>query len=615
VTNAPSFTIESRFPFRGRNTTWSWTDNISKIRRSHTAKAGVYIEQTSRPASRASQFNGAFNFGRSANANFDSNYAYSNALLGSVTSYTEADAHPYAHGGFRNIEWFAQDNWRVGRRFTLDAGVRFYRIVPTWSAGDELAYFALEDYRKTDAPRLIVPYRATPSSPRVGLNPVTGQVVSEVLIGTFVPGSGNVYNGMRLRRDSVMTTPPVQAAPRFGFAWDLFGDGKTALRGGFGIYPDRFSDDQVLQLVEQPPLVNIFTAFNTTIEALLSTPLSQSPSDVISIQTHYKPPTVYNWSFGVQRDIGFKTSLDVAYVGSVARHLLQRRQLNAFPYGTNFQGQVIDPTVGDIPLPPNFLRPIRGYGNIGYVEFASSSNYHSMQTRVNRRFSRRLTFGASWTWSKAMDLVDGHNDYVNPFVDFRMRNYGKGGNDRTHNFVFNYVYHLPNSKHRILSGWEVSGISSFISGRPLGLSYSFIQNIDVTGTSGVAGVDSRVILTGNPNLPKSERTIYRHFRTEVVRPPERANFGLGNAPKDPIRGPGINNWDVSIFKNTQLGKDAARRLQFRFEMYNAFNHAQFDGVDAAARFDASDNQVNGRFGQYTSARDARRIQLSLKFYF
>jgi hypothetical protein len=626
VTNAPKFNIEARFPFRGRNTTWNVSDNLSKVWRTHTLKAGFYLDRTRRDAARASEFNGTISFNRSANANFDTNFAFSNAVLGSITSYTEADAHPHAYSRFRNIEWFVQDNWRVNRRLTFDVGVRFYSIVPTWVSGQKLAYFALEDYRPEKAPLLILPYRATPTSARVGFNPVTKEFVSEALIGTFVPGSGDMNNGMRVRDESIMQTPNIHVAPRIGFAWDPRGDGKTAVRGGFGIYPDRFSDDQILQMVEQPPLINTFAAYNTTIRSLLSTTLTQSPADVLSIQTKFRSPTSYNWSFGVQRDVGFKTSLDVAYVGNVGRHLLQRRQLNAFPYGTNFQGSAYDPSAPDIPLPANFLRPIRGYGDIGYIEFASSSNYHSMQTRVSRRFSRTFTFGSSWTWSKAMDLVDvntGNLAYVNPFLDYRMRNYGKAGFDRTHNFSLNYMYRLPRfSRHwnnafsrKAFDGWEASGVTRFLSGAPLGLNYSFVQSTDVTGTGGVAGVDSRVVLSGNPNLPKSERSVDRHFRTEVVSAPLKADFGIGNASKDPIRGPGINNFDISIFKNTYLTEDGKHRLQFRLEMYNAFNHTQFNAVDTTARFDAQGNNINGRFGQYTAARDARRIQAGLKYIF
>jgi hypothetical protein len=623
VTNAPNLTIETRFPFRGRNTNWNFSDNVSQVRGAHTLKVGFYVEQTSRDAARASQFNGLINFGKSSTANYDTNYAFSNAILGSITSYTEADSHPFAAGRFRNVEWFAQDNWRVSRHLTIDTGIRFYQIVPTWVAGQQLAYFSLAAYNPADAPLLILPYRATPSAARVGYNPLTRQTVSEALIGTFVPGSGNVYNGMVIRNGSIMATPRISAAPRIGFAWDPFGNGKTAVRSGFGIYPDRFNDDQVLQMVEEPPLINTFAAYNTTIPSLLSTTLTQSPANVLGIQTRFQSPASYNWSFGLQRDLGLKTSVDVAYVGNVGRHLLQRRQMNAFPYGTNFQGSAYDPSAPDIPLPANFLRPIRGYGDIGYLEFASTSNYHSMQTRVDRRFSRFFTFGMAWTWSKAMDLVDSANSYVNPFLDYRMRNYGKAGFDRTHNFSLNYVYRLPQfSRHwnnrfsrKAFDGWELSGITRFQSGAPLGFTYTTVAGTDLTGTSGVAGVDTRVNLIGNPNLARGDRTIYRAFNTSVVKPPDRSNFGIGNAPKDPIRGPGINNWDISLFKNTALTSDGKHRLQFRFEAYNALNHTQFSAEDTAARFDTQGNNVNGRFGQYTAARDARRVQLGLKYLF
>ncbi|HEY2932900.1 MAG TPA: carboxypeptidase regulatory-like domain-containing protein [Acidobacteriota bacterium] len=623
VQNAPQLDIEQRFPFFGTNNIWNWSDNLSKIYGAHNLKVGTYIEWTTRNAARSSRFNGTFDFGRNVNNPFDTNYAFSNALLGYVNSYTESDKHPNAHARYWNVEWFAQDNWKLNRHLTLDVGARFYMIQPTYSAADDLAIFDLQSFNPAKAPRLIEPYRATPSSTRQGRNPVTGELLPEIKIGTFAPGTGDIYNGMKIFHEKVMKTPPIQVAPRVGFAWDIHGDGKTAVRGGIGIFPDRYNDDQILQLVEQPPLVNTPTANYTTIKDLLSTSLSLSPASVFAIQRDYDPPTSYNWSVGVQRDLGFKTVLDVAYVGSVARHLLQRRNLNALTYGTNFLQSSIDPTLtGNRPLPANFLRPFKGYGDINYIEFATSSNYHSMQMQVQRRFSENFMFGFTWTWSKVLDFVDGNNNNVNPFVDFRTRHYGRAGFDRLHNVVINYVYKVPglspywsNPLTRwVTDGWEISGITSFVSGQPLGIGYSFVQAVDITGATGVAD-STRVNLVADPNLPKSERTRLRHFRTEAVRPPDAASFGIGNAPKDPITGPGINNWDISIFKTFPLANDGVRRLQFRCEMYNAFNHTQFSGVDTGARFDAQGNQVNSRFGEYTSAQNSRRIQMGLKFYF
>jgi hypothetical protein len=253
---------------------------------------------------------------------------------------------------------------------------------------------------------------------------------------------------------------------------------------------------------------------------------------------------------------------------------------------------------------------------------ASTSNYHSLQTQINKRFSKGFQFGAAWTWSKAMTLVNGNNDAVNPFLDFRMRNYGKAGFDRTHNFVLNYLYDIPklssvwksSAVKWVFDDWQLSGLTTFTSGSPLGIGYSLVAAADLTGASG-AGVDSRINVLSNPILPKSERTELRHFNTSAFAPPTRAEFGIGNAPKDVLRGPGINVFDVSMFKNIPFDAEAKRRLQLRFEFYNFFNTASFQGVDTTGRFDAQGRQVSSTFGQYTSTLDARRIVLGAKFYF
>jgi hypothetical protein len=158
----------------------------------------------------------------------------------------------------------------------------------------------------------------------------------------------------------------------------------------------------------------------------------------------------------------------------------------------------------------------------------------------------------------------------------------------------------------------VSGVTSALSGATAGITYSTQGVSDLTGGGG-AGVDSRVDFTCDPNLPRGDRSPTRAFRTECVKPPSRETNRVGTARGDELIGPGYLNWDLSVAKNIPLG--ATRRLQFRAELYNAFNNVQFSTVNTAAVFDQSGNQVNNEFGYYTAARDARRIQLMLRLQF
>ena len=616
VPNAAILNIEQRFPFFGTNNIWNWSDNLSKVAGKHNLKAGVYVERTTRNARRSTAFNSTFNFNRDVNNPLESNYAYSNAILGTIQSYTEADLQPSGHARYLNVEWFVQDAWKVTKRFTIDAGIRFYYIQPTWSAGDKLAMFNQSLYQAAQQPPLIQPFR-NDANVRVGRDPVTGELLPVATIGTFSRARGTPYQGQEVFNERVQITPGIQYAPRLGFAWDVFGNAKTAVRGGVGIFYDRYNDDQILQLVEAPPNVNTPSAFYTTIRDLVATPLRLSPAGVFGLQRSFRPPTVYNWSFGVQQNIGKGIVADVAYVGNQGRYLLQRRSLNGVRYGTRFRPSSLDPTTGT-PLPDNFLRPFPGFGDIQYLEFASNSNYHSLQTQMNKRFAKGLSFGVAWTWSKAMNFVNGNNDAINPFLDFRVRNYGRANIDRTHNFVANFIYDVPKASkvmnnwatRSILDNWQISGIISAISGAPSGVGYSLVSGRDIVGGSG-AGVDSRVDLIADPR-PKNNG---RAFNIDSVASPNRDLFGIGNAPKDIFRGPGLQTWDVSFFKNIPFSAEAERRLQLRFEFYNFFNHTNFSSVDTGARFDEAGRQVNLNLGTYTASLDARRIVLGAKFYF
>ncbi len=618
LANIASLGVEGRYPFFGQNDIWNSSVNVTKVAGTHTMKAGLFFEHTTRPAARASTFNGSFNFGRNTANPLDTNDPFSNAVLGYVDAYSESTSHPDAHARFTNLEWFAQDNWRLKHNVTIDAGIRFYRIGPTESVGDQLAVFEPNLFSASQAPLLIQPI-STPSGRR-GVNPLTGEILPAVKIGTYVPNSGNVSNGVQLFNTSILNTPPIQVAPRVGFSWDITGDGRTAIRGGWGLFFDRFNDDIVLQQVELPPLVNTPTANYTTINALLQTPLSLSPATSRYINSSYTPQRTYNYSIGVQRDLGWKLLADVAYVGAKGRDLLQTRNINAVPYGTDFLASSIDPTTGG-PLPANFLRPYRGYGDILVSEFAGFSDYNALQVQVNRRYAAGFRFGAAYTYSIAKNVggsTGTTNPTVNPFLDVRARNYADVG--RRHNLAINYSYDVPGlsrfSNNGVVRGvfdnWQISGVTTLLSGATLPLSYSIQGVSDLTGGVG-SGVDTRVDIICDPNLSRGDRSSTRAFATECIAPPSLATNRVGTARSDEIIGPGYLNWDITFAKYVPFG--AGRRLTFRCELYNAFNSVQFSSVNPSALFNAAGAQINNQFGQYLAARDARRIQLTARIDF
>jgi hypothetical protein len=456
---------------------------------------------------------------------------------------------------------------------------------------------------------------------RVAVHPVTGQIFPQAAIGAIAPGTGVLYNGMvSPKLDSsiqrgVYKNRGLHYGPRFGFAWDVFGTGKTAIRGGGGVFYNPMVISNYRGLTNQPPLIEVPTLFYGRLSDLQSGTAFTFPSNVRGTDFTGQVPTTLNFSVGVQHNIGFDTIVDVAYVGSLARHLSWARNLNAIPFGANFDPKNQDPTTGR-PLPSSLLRPIPGYGDIDFQEFVGSSNYHSLQVGVSRQLGAGVSYGLAYTLSRSREYASGDLSRVSTLVPIRDWDYGPTNTDRTHVLKVNWLWNVPAvsswSQHAltkaVLTGWSMSGIGTFTSGLPQSVTFTTTTNIDFTGspTDG-----ARLDLVGDPKLPQSERTFSRNFRTEMFALPDIGTYG--NSGKFPLRGPGINNWDVAIFKTFSMPHET--KLQFRWEMYNAFNHTQFATFDTSARFTPSGEQVNPRFGEYTSARAPRQMQFALRFTF
>lgn len=633
--NQPTINFTNRYPFTARNPIKNISANLTHLRGAHNVKMGLFVERTARPAQRASTFNGTYNFNGNASNPFDTNLGTANMLLGSLNSYTESTAHPFAEGRFNQIEFFAQDNWRLNRKFTLDFGIRGIWMGPTYVSGQEVAYFDPAKFNPAAAPKLYQPVcsngAATCSgATRVSRNPVTGVLLNSTFIGKIVDGSGDVFNGMQV----VEGTPPqfnknkFRPSPRVGFAWDITGDGRTAVRGGFGTNYDRYSDDIVLSLIEQPPLMETVSTDWTTVALLQSSPFTRNPRGVNAF-TDIQPATVHNWSFGVQRELPGRFLADVAYVGNTTRNVARNVDINNPSLAQLDPNNLanFDPTQNNAQLmPTDFVRPYQGFGGISERRyFKDGVTYHSIQIGVTRRLSNGLAGGVSYTGSRSYGLRGW--DYFRSDAENRQRNTSAAGS-RPHNLVINYNYLVPDLSRfmgdnpiavGIFDGWQVSGVSTFQSGTYGSFSYAFTGAPRNDMTNGLGG--SRVVLTCDPSLPKSDRTDLRQFRTECITFPGPTNvagdtFYQGTAAPDAWLGLGYVNHDITLFKNFAM--TGRRNLQIRIEMYNAFDTLQYGNVDTSAQFNfATGAQTDTGFGTVTASRgnSARVIQLGARFTF
>ncbi|MCU1325374.1 MAG: hypothetical protein JWN34_744 [Bryobacterales bacterium] len=623
VQNSPNFGsfFATRFPQFEDDINVNVANNLSWVKGHHNFKFGIYAERDR--VTTGFGFNvpwmGNFNFGTGGNNPGDTGNPYSNALTGAFQNYSEAQ-HPTKPSALAaNIDWFVQDSWKVTKTLTLELGLRVAYFTP-WEQTDGLqSSFALGRYKRSDAPLQYRP--ALVNGTRVAVNPLTGETLNQVFVEKFIPGSGNPGNGFVTTRDGnypvgFYEKSPELLQPRFGFAWDVFGTGKTAIRGGFG------KTNQLVRYEPQSagaPISFSPTIYNGNLSTFLGAGGVLSPGGATGHDRYMKAPDYYNISLGIQQNVGHAIVIDVKYVSALGRNLTTTRDINRVPYGARFLPQNQDPTKtfnaanpAASALPDSFFRPYPGYGGITYRESSGSSNYHSLQATANRRYTNGLQFGVTYTFSKAMDYAS-----LPTYRSFREWSYGKADFDQTHVFVANYSYDLPkfsklvsNRLTRVaLDNWQLSGITTLASGTPQTVGQSTTSGIDFTG----GGDGQRITVIGDPRLAHSDRNVNHFFDTSMFK-----MSGLndaGNAARDIYRGPGLIVSDATLFKNIPISGEK-RALQLRWEVYNILNHANFSSVDNTARFDpATGAQTNATFGKATAARNPRLMQVSVRFSF
>jgi hypothetical protein len=314
--------------------------------------------------------------------------------------------------------------------------------------------------------------------------------------------------------------------------------------------------------------------------------------------------------------------LDVGYVGNKATHLAYAFDLNQQPLGFTTSSNILQ----TVNLADNALRPYRGYGQIHFTDFGANSNYNALQVQLTRRFTQNLFLSANYTFSRAMDQVD---DDTNPIPNAynRRGEYAPAGFDREHTFTVNYVYTLPTLLHRssllkyTLGGWEVAGITRFWSGNPFTVlsTSSNPGNLDggTYGQFNVAGTNYggvRADYAGGQVIPDN-KSWQQYFNPAAFARP--ADGTIGNVGRNAFRGPGINQWDISLYKNFNFTENI--RMQLRLETFNTFNHTQFAGLNTGLSLNSPGQVATpataGNTGQVNSTRDPRNVQIAAKFYF
>src|SRR6267142_149466 len=593
----------SSWPWRNKADDYQIRDDISWTKGAHQLKFGFSWALYKKVQDLFGQTQGGFNFDGTFTGN-----DFADFLLGDAKSYQELAVQD--HGLWNNVSWatYVQDNWRVNRRLTLNLGLRWDGVPHTYEANNRMGNFYSNLYDPAKRAQLNSDGTINPNSPGLGSSPNPLITIPLYLNGIGIPGQNGIPKGLVDNHWGAF-------GPRIGFAYDVSGSGKTVVRGGGGMMYERIQGNDMydagpnipfsLQVSTPGPVEMDDPRLSLATGNAVALPIN--PASITGLNRKaYKLPTSYQWSLGVQHSLTTKTVLSIAYVGNTNRFQSDRTEYN-LPLQSALPGII---NGGQYNTAPGL--PFPGFHSVRLSTNEANSHYNGLQLDVNSQVGRDLYLRAFYTYSRTIDPGTGSSggqdlqNVSNPYLGWRY-DVGPGGYDRTHVAVVNFIYDIPlfrGNQSRLLKstlgGWQVSGIVTMESGIPI--------NIGLTGGQGGNGLPNatnRPNLVGKISYPQTVLTCatckqgIQYIDPSAFALPAVSAFG--NLGHNAVRGPGRDNWNLSLFKSFVFSETRGSRLEFRVETFNTWNHTQFH--------DISNNLGSSNFGQFTNAFDPRILQL------